>query len=234
MKQKKKKIIKKVEKPLTERVRLEGLVSDLSKTRNHLEHEVRHQTDELKIRNDQLRQGESKQKFAEEQIHILTKAIESTTDGIFLIDATKPDFPLIYTNLSFQKITGYAKKDTIGQGYFSLNGVYPDVSIVQEIKNTLHQGKSFHGEMLNFKRSGEKYWNLLRITPVRDGGGVVTHYIGIKTDVTLMRQKNSEIEEQREQLLHVTRVGKLAEFVSSLAHEISQPLTAILSYAQAA
>jgi two-component system sensor kinase FixL len=43
-----------------------------------------------------------------------------------------------------------------------------------------------------------------------------------------------EIEKQREELLHVTRVGKLAEFVSSLAHEISQPLTAILSYAQGA
>jgi two-component system sensor kinase FixL len=43
-----------------------------------------------------------------------------------------------------------------------------------------------------------------------------------------------EIDEQREELLHVTRVGKLGEFVSSLAHEISQPLTAILSYAQAA
>ncbi|MCX5714517.1 MAG: ATP-binding protein [Candidatus Omnitrophica bacterium] len=43
-----------------------------------------------------------------------------------------------------------------------------------------------------------------------------------------------EIAEQREELLHVTRVGKLAEFVSSLAHEIRQPLTAILSYAQAA
>jgi two-component system sensor kinase FixL len=43
-----------------------------------------------------------------------------------------------------------------------------------------------------------------------------------------------KIEEQREELLHVTRVGKLAEFVSSLAHEISQPLTAILAYAQAA
>jgi two-component system sensor kinase FixL len=42
------------------------------------------------------------------------------------------------------------------------------------------------------------------------------------------------IAEQREELLHVTRVGKLAEFVSSLAHEISQPLAAILSYAQAA
>jgi two-component system, LuxR family, sensor kinase FixL len=48
-----------------------------------------------------------------------------------------------------------------------------------------------------------------------------------------MRRRNLKIKKQREELLHVTRVGKLAEFVSSLAHEISQPLTAILSYAQA-
>ncbi|MCX5678140.1 MAG: ATP-binding protein [Candidatus Omnitrophica bacterium] len=56
----------------------------------------------------------------------------------------------------------------------------------------------------------------------------------IHTDANLIRKKDLEIIKQREELLHVTRVGKLAEFVSSLAHEISQPLTAILSYAQAA
>lgn len=53
------------------------------------------------------------------------------------------------------------------------------------------------------------------------------------TDLAML-EKNLELAEKREELLHVTRVGKLAEFVSSLAHEISQPLTAILSYAQAA
>ena len=60
---------------------------------------------------------------------------------------------------------------------------------------------------------------------------------GIKKQIrsaTLIHKKDLEIIKQREELLHVTRVGKLAEFVSSLAHEISQPLTAILSYAQAA
>ena len=56
----------------------------------------------------------------------------------------------------------------------------------------------------------------------------------IQIDTTLIHEKDMEIIKQREELLHVTRVGKLAEFVSSLAHEISQPLTAILSYAQAA
>jgi signal transduction histidine kinase len=88
--------------------------------------------------------------------------------------------------------------------------------------------------MLSFKKDGKKCWNSLRIAPVRDASGAVTHYVGTQTDVTLLREKESEIDEQREELLHVTRVGKLAEFVSSLAHEISQPLTAILSCAQAA
>jgi two-component system sensor kinase FixL len=55
----------------------------------------------------------------------------------------------------------------------------------------------------------------------------------LRNGVTLMRNQELEIIKQREELLHVTRVGKLAEFVSSLAHEISQPLMAILSYAQA-
>ena len=90
------------------------------------------------------------------------------------------------------------------------------------------------GRCFNFKKNGEKFWSLLRITPIRDKNGIITHYVGNKTDTTLMKQRDLEIEEQREELLHVTRVGKLAEFVSSLAHEISQPLTAILSYAQAA
>jgi two-component system sensor kinase FixL len=56
----------------------------------------------------------------------------------------------------------------------------------------------------------------------------------IQLDATLIQKKEMEILKQRDELLHVTRVGKLAEFVSSLAHEISQPLTAILSYTQAA
>ena len=210
------------------------LVSEPRSTRDQLELKVRYQADELKVRSDQLKSSISKQKLSEEEINIRTKAMEFTSDGIFLIDATNPDFPFVYVNLSFQKISGYTKKEIIGQSYFSIKGDHPDPRSAEEIKNTLQQGKSFHGEMLNFRKNGEKYWNLLRITPVRNSSGTITHYIGLKTDVTLMKQRNSEIEEQREELLHVTRVGKLAEFVSSLAHEISQPLTAILAYAQSA
>jgi len=192
------------------------------------------QSDEIVLKDGQLREGVDREKLAEEQIHIRTKAMESTFDGIFIIDALKPDFRIIYANPSFYALTGFTKKEVIGKNYFLLYGNTENSLLVKEIKQTLLQGKIFQGEMLHHKKNGEKFWSLLRITLVRDKDGTITHYVGNKTDMTLMKQRNLEIEVQREELLHVTRVGKLAEFVSSLAHEISQPLTAILSYAQAA
>ncbi|MFA6384760.1 MAG: ATP-binding protein, partial [Candidatus Omnitrophota bacterium] len=194
---------------------------------------ARHHADELKTKNGQIRKWADKEKRAEEQVHIRTKAMDSTVDGIFIVDAQKDDFSIIYSNPAFQTMTGCAKKDIIGQNYFSFYETGADPRVAEEIRNTLLKNKSFHGEMLSFRKNGEKFWNHLRIAPVRDARGGVTHYVGIQTDVTLMRERELEIEEQRDELLHVTRVGKLAEFVSSLAHEISQPLTAILSYAQA-
>jgi len=240
----KSKIKNKIKAPLLKKV-----------TRINLEKKIRYQSDELKSKSGQLRQGANREKLgfnrekegadrerqgakreklAEEQIHIRTKAMESTFDGIFIIDAKKPDFPIIYANQSFYDLTGYSKNEVIGKNYFLLYGYNDNSRVYEEIKQTLREGKSFQGEMLNFKKNGEKFWSLLRITQVRDKNGITTHYVGNKTNTTLMKQRDLEIKEQREELLHVTRVGKLAEFVSSLAHEISQPLTAILSYAQAA
>ncbi len=210
------------------------LSSDLNKTIHSLGKKYKKQTIELDTRNKQLKHGADKQQRAEEQIHIRTKAMEATTDAIFIIDAIKPDFSVIYVNQSFYAMTGFHKREILGHNYFQHFGPLSDPRVIEDIKQTILQGKSFHGEMLHFKKNGEKYWNLLRIAPVRDAKGTVTHYVGIKTDVSVMRQRDLEIKDQREELLHVTRVGKLAEFVSSLAHEISQPLTAILSYSQAA
>jgi PAS domain S-box-containing protein len=56
----------------------------------------------------------------------------------------------------------------------------------------------------------------------------------IVRDVTAQRRAEQEAREQRQQLTHLSRVASLADFSSSLAHELNQPLTAILSNAQAA
>ena len=217
-----------------ENKRLKSMINGLRKDRGDLTKTIKQQTHDLKVKNGLIKNGKFRQIRSEEQIHIRDKAMESAVDGIFIIDAQKPNYPVVYANRSFQKMTGYTKREILSRGYFLLYGADADPRILSDIKQTMRQGKTFYGEMISFQKNGKAYLNLLRITPVRDSNGAVTHYVGIQTDVTAMRGKELEIDEQREELLHVTRVGKLAEFVSSLAHEISQPLAAILSYSQAA
>lgn len=217
-----------------ESLRLNELVSSLSKNQDTLETKIEQQSDELISKDGQLRTGAAQQIKSDEKLYIRTLAMESTVDGIFIIDAQSANFPVIYSNRAFQIMTGYTTDEIIGQNYFLLYADIADVRVVEEIRRIMQQGSSFHRELLYSQKNGMKCWNLLRIDPVRDIDGVITHYVGIQSDITSLREKDIEIKEQAEEILHVTRVGKLAEFVSSLAHEISQPLTAILSYAQAA
>ena len=86
------------------------MAKKMSTNRNNLEEKIRRQTDELTVKSGQLRQGVDREKLAEEQIYIRTQAMESTLDGIFIIDAKKPDFPIIYANPSFLNLTGYSKR----------------------------------------------------------------------------------------------------------------------------
>ena len=58
--------------------------------------------------------------------------------------------------------------------------------------------------------------------------------IGIVFDITQRKQAESELQLQRQALAHMTRVSTMGEIAASLAHEVNQPLTAILSNAQAA
>jgi PAS domain S-box-containing protein len=87
-------------------------------------------------------------------------------------------------------------------------------------------------EMALRDRDGAVREALVSITAVELGGEACA--IGIVHDITELRRVEGEASEQGRQLTHLTRVASLADFSSTLAHELNQPLTAILSNAQAA
>ena len=84
---------------------------------------------------------------------------------------------------------------------------------------------------LEYDTDGGRAAYILRAEPLArpDGGAVVTH-----SDVTARRQAQMEIEEQRREVSHLARVAVLGQLSGALAHELNQPLAAILSNAQAA
>jgi two-component system sensor kinase FixL len=70
--------------------------------------------------------------------------------------------------------------------------------------------------------------------PLVGSNGQVNQVLGSATDITERKRAESELQLQREELAHVTRVSMMGELAASLAHELNQPLTAILSNSQAA
>jgi PAS domain S-box-containing protein len=70
--------------------------------------------------------------------------------------------------------------------------------------------------------------------PIVESDGSARQVLGASTDITQRKQTEIELREQRAELAHVARISTMGELSASLAHELNQPLTAILSNAQAA
>ncbi|MGH7930661.1 MAG: PAS domain-containing sensor histidine kinase, partial [Candidatus Binatia bacterium] len=82
--------------------------------------------------------------------------------------------------------------------------------------------------------SGNVRWLQTVKRPIIESDGSATQILGASSDITLRKQTEMELQEQRAELAHVARVSIMGELAASLAHELNQPLTAILSNAQAA
>jgi C4-dicarboxylate-specific signal transduction histidine kinase len=90
----------------------------------------------------------------------------------------------------------------------------------------------FQAQFRRSDGSGRKHWLSAVGHTTRDGP--TTHLIGTLMDVSDRRRAEIDADDQRRQLIHLTRVAVLGEFAGSLAHELNQPLTAMLANSQAA
>jgi PAS domain S-box-containing protein len=106
----------------------------------------------------------------------------------------------------------------------------PDASrIVDALRTVLAGGAPLQVEYA-WRTPGGERWYEMTVEPLRrpEGGALVTH-----VDVTRRRQAEDEALRQRDELAHVLRATTLGELAASLAHEINQPLAAIVANAQA-
>ena len=83
-------------------------------------------------------------------------------------------------------------------------------------------------------KDGSIRWFLVRGRLPRRSDGAAPHMLGTYTEITERRQAELQVEQQRSELAHLSRVTMLGTLSGALAHELNQPLMAILSNAQAA
>jgi PAS domain S-box-containing protein len=69
----------------------------------------------------------------------------------------------------------------------------------------VQHGESCHFELLNYRKKGTPFWNELRLTPIHSDDGVLEHYIGIQTDITVRKRREQELRESRERFDRAVR-----------------------------
>ncbi|KAK4441133.1 Phototropin-1 [Sesamum alatum] len=109
----------------------------------------------------------------------------STFQQTFVVsDATKSDYPIMYASAGFFNMTGYTSKEVIGRNCRFLQGKDTDPEDVAKIREALEKGTHYCGRLLNYKKDGTPFWNLLTIAPIKDETGNVLKYIGMQVEVS--------------------------------------------------
>ncbi|KAG6653720.1 hypothetical protein CIPAW_05G096000 [Carya illinoinensis] len=114
----------------------------------------------------------------------LKEALATLQQTFVVSDATKPDCPIMYASSGFFTMTGYSSKEIIGRNCRFLQGQETDRNEVAKIRDAVQNGKSYCGRLLNYKKDGTPFWNLLTISPIKDGTGKTVKFIGMQVEVS--------------------------------------------------
>jgi two-component system, LuxR family, sensor kinase FixL len=169
----------------------------------------------------------------ESQRAFLRQVIDSNPNFMFAKDR-EGRFTLV--NRAVADVYGTTVENLIGKTDADFNPNREEVEFFHrmdlEVLNTLQE--RFIPEEQITDAQGKTRWLQTVKRPIIEKDGTANQVLGASTDITRRKETESELRRQRENLAHVTRISAMGELAASLAHELNQPLTAILSNAQAA
>lgn len=167
----------------------------------------------------------TERKRSEEALRLRSAAVEAATDGILIADVRAGDSPrLVYASPAFLSATGYSETEVLGRDCHILQSPNTDPDAMERFCEAVQEARSFRGEVLTPRKSGEDFWNLLRVEPLHDANGDLTHFVCVQTDIT----ERKKIEQA---LAH--SVQELEIFAYSVAHDFKAPLRAMRGFSQA-
>lgn len=177
------------------------------------------------------------QRALEQRSTFLAAIIDKSPVSVAIADA-HGDMPLVYVNDAFVSMTGYSRKDVIGSNCRFLTAEAPDSDIRQKIRRAVSSRTNGTFLVRNRRKSGEEFWNDLRLFAIRDDSGNVTQIVATQSDATARVTAEMDRDNARrrlEEALTATSEGFLvlgqsghvrfanAEFLDLFGKDIAQP-----------
>lgn len=148
----------------------------------------------------------SRSRRLEEEREMMSRALEQSADAVVITDE-KGD--IVYVNPAFEEITGYSKKEALGNKANLLKSGMQDADFYRTLWKSITSGLPFTDIFINRRKDGELYFEAKTITPVFSPEGVLTHFVSTGKDITNRLKE----KERLEHLLHYDAVTGLANRV---------------------
>lgn len=161
-------------------------------------------------------------------VALLVQALESVDQAVCIADMRLPDEPLVYVNPAFTTATGFTPADALGRNCRFLQDGLDVGDAPRRIRELLREGRSGVVTLPNARADGEVYLNELSLSPLRDSGGVVTHYVAVQRDLTaqqraegardVLRREQAELAEQLQRTLVPSSLPEVAGWSTAVRY----------------
>jgi PAS domain S-box-containing protein len=152
----------------------------------------------------------------------LWRLVEQSTDSVIIMDRSGV---MEYVNPAFEALTGYSRREAVGQTLGILKSEQQAGELYEEMWNTVLSGNVFRGIVMDRKKNGDTLIIEKALTPLRDANGEITHFISTGRDITERRQLESDLRQAQK----MDAIGKLA---GGVAHDFNNLLLVISAYAE--
>lgn len=154
-----------------------------------------------------------------EKLLIQKSAIEAVGVGVVITGPHENDYPIIMVNPKFESITGYSENEILGKNLRFLQGEATNIDTIREMQNALREQRMFDGEILNYRKNGEPFWNKVMINPIFDEQGKLINFVGFQQDIT-------DAKNAKEDLLYKNR--ELNTFIYKASHDLRSPIASLI------
>jgi PAS domain S-box-containing protein len=154
----------------------------------------------------------TERKKAEEKLRLTESAIQQAGDAVVITTAhpVGSSSRVVFVNPAFTKMTGYTAEEVTGK-LSILQGSLSDSTRWKKLETGTSQSKSFYLETVATRKDGTQFNMEWQITPLRDEGGKVTHFVSVQRDITERKKIEEQFHAYQEQLRLLASELLLAE-----------------------
>jgi len=132
----------------------------------------------------------SERKNSEKGMRLAASVFDNTNEAIMITNA---NCIILDVNKAFTRITGFTHKDVVGKNPSILKSEKQDDKFYQKLWKTLIKDKCWSGEIVNKRKDGKLYNEILKINAVVDEEGLVRNYIALFDDNTLSKKREAQL-----------------------------------------